>query len=147
MFPGNGGSLKIVVIPFRTTVPFWGQTSQISSSLSPTRHCGTRRVEKERIRFVLSCSLFLLSPHKFFFLFFKSKFSFFFFSQICIVQQQRERASIHLSIHPWWSPCCLYSRCPMILTALFFFNLSGGLQIVVASLDRNCQGEEGKTSS
>ena len=27
--------------PFRTTVPYWGQTPQISSSLSPKRDCGS----------------------------------------------------------------------------------------------------------
>ena len=31
--------------PFRTAVPFWGQTSQISSSLSPKRDCGPKRVK------------------------------------------------------------------------------------------------------
>ena len=31
--------------PFRTAVPFWGQTSQIPSSLSPKRDCGPRRVK------------------------------------------------------------------------------------------------------
>ena len=31
------------VNPFRTAVPFWGQTSQISSSLSPKRDCGSKR--------------------------------------------------------------------------------------------------------
>ena len=29
----------LVFIPFRTAVPFWGQTTQISSSLSPKRDC------------------------------------------------------------------------------------------------------------
>ena len=28
--------------PFRTAVPFWGQTSRISSSLSPKRDCGSK---------------------------------------------------------------------------------------------------------
>ena len=31
--------------PFRTAVPFWGQTSQISSSLSPKRDCGSKAVK------------------------------------------------------------------------------------------------------
>ena len=30
--------------PFRTAVPFWGQTSQIFSSLSPKRDCGFKGV-------------------------------------------------------------------------------------------------------
>ena len=29
--------------PFGTAVPFWGQTTQISSSLSPQRDCGSER--------------------------------------------------------------------------------------------------------
>ena len=33
------------VIPFRTAVPFWGQTSLISSSLSPKRDCGSEGVK------------------------------------------------------------------------------------------------------
>ena len=34
----------IDVNPFRTAVPFWGQTRQILSSLSPKRDCGRKRV-------------------------------------------------------------------------------------------------------
>ena len=34
--------------PFRTAVPFWGQTSQIPSSLSPKRDCGAIRVNRGR---------------------------------------------------------------------------------------------------
>ena len=30
--------------PFRTAVPLWGQTSQISSTLSPKRDCGSKGV-------------------------------------------------------------------------------------------------------
>ena len=30
--------------PFRTAVPFWGQTTQILSSLPPKRDCGSKRV-------------------------------------------------------------------------------------------------------
>ena len=30
--------------PFRTAVPFWGQTTQFMSSLSPERDCGPQRV-------------------------------------------------------------------------------------------------------
>ena len=33
------------VNPFRTAVPFWGQTSQIISNLSPKRDCSPRRVK------------------------------------------------------------------------------------------------------
>ena len=32
--------------PFRTAVPFWGQASQISSSLSPKRDCGALGVKR-----------------------------------------------------------------------------------------------------
>ena len=35
---------KRTINPFRTAVPFWGQTSQISSSLSPKRDCGSKGV-------------------------------------------------------------------------------------------------------
>ena len=31
--------------PFRTAVPFWGQSSQFISSLSPKRDCGPKRVK------------------------------------------------------------------------------------------------------
>ena len=34
------------VNPFRAAVPFWGQTSHISSSLSPKRDCGSKGVSK-----------------------------------------------------------------------------------------------------
>ena len=33
--------------PFRTAVPFWGQTSQISSSLPPKRDCGSKGVKED----------------------------------------------------------------------------------------------------
>ena len=29
--------------PFSTAVPFWGQSTHFSSSLSPKRDCGTKR--------------------------------------------------------------------------------------------------------
>ena len=32
--------------PFRTAVPFWGQTTKILSSLSPKRDCGSKRVNR-----------------------------------------------------------------------------------------------------
>ena len=31
--------------PFRTAVPFWGQTTQFTSSLPPKRNCGPKRVK------------------------------------------------------------------------------------------------------
>ena len=34
--------------PFRTAVPFWGQTSQISSSFVPKRDCGSKGVNPFR---------------------------------------------------------------------------------------------------
>ena len=39
--------------PFRTAVPFWGQTTQTSSSLSPKRDCGSKGV-KANIRRLMS---------------------------------------------------------------------------------------------
>ena len=33
---------------FRTAVPFWGQPTQMMSSLSPNRDCGTVRVNAKR---------------------------------------------------------------------------------------------------
>ena len=37
--------------PFRTAVPFWGQNSQIPSSLSPERDCTPKRVKRRpRVR-------------------------------------------------------------------------------------------------
>ena len=38
----NGVSPASTVHPFRTAVPFWGQTSQSSSSLSPRQDCGSK---------------------------------------------------------------------------------------------------------
>ena len=37
------------VNPFRTAVPLWGQTTQISSSLSPKRDCGSKRVNRQQV--------------------------------------------------------------------------------------------------
>ena len=37
------------VNPFRTAVPFWGQTTQISSSFDPKQDCGSKRV-KARVK-------------------------------------------------------------------------------------------------
>ena len=34
---------QFLLNPFRTAVPFWGQTTQISGSLSPKRDCGPKR--------------------------------------------------------------------------------------------------------
>ena len=39
---------------YRTTVPFWGQTSQISSSLSPQRDCGSKGVRWDQAFGVVS---------------------------------------------------------------------------------------------
>ena len=36
----------MMINPFRTAVPLWGQTSQISSTLSPKRDCGSKGVKK-----------------------------------------------------------------------------------------------------
>ena len=36
----------ININPFRTAVSLWGQTTQISSSLSPKRDCGSKGVNK-----------------------------------------------------------------------------------------------------
>ena len=36
--------------PFSTAVPFWGQTSQISGSLSPKRDCGSKGVNQPHVR-------------------------------------------------------------------------------------------------
>ena len=40
--------------PFRTAVPFWGQTSQISSSFVPKRDRGSKGVKRDS-----PCKLFL----------------------------------------------------------------------------------------
>ena len=37
-------SLRSILNPFRPADPFWGQTTQFSSSLSPKRDCGSKRV-------------------------------------------------------------------------------------------------------
>ena len=37
--------VKNMVNPFRTAVSFWGQSTQISSRLSPNRDCGSKRVK------------------------------------------------------------------------------------------------------
>ena len=39
--------------PFRTAVSLWGQTTQISRSLSPKRDCGSKRVKLRRRRNVV----------------------------------------------------------------------------------------------
>ena len=38
--------------PFRTAVPFWGQNSQCSSSLSPKRDCGSKGVNNYKTRMI-----------------------------------------------------------------------------------------------
>ena len=40
----------ITLNPFRTAVPFWGQTSQISSSLSLKRDCGSKGVNTTKVQ-------------------------------------------------------------------------------------------------
>ena len=40
-------SVSAAINPFRTAVPFWGQTSQILSSLSPKRDWGSKGVKKQ----------------------------------------------------------------------------------------------------
>ena len=35
------------IYPFRTAVSFWGQTSQVPSTLSPKRDCGSKRVNSD----------------------------------------------------------------------------------------------------
>ena len=39
---------KATLNPFRTAVSFWGQSTQISSRLSPNRDCGSKRVKHGR---------------------------------------------------------------------------------------------------
>ena len=36
--------------PFSTAVPFWGRTIHISSSLSPKRDCGPKRVSSHQMK-------------------------------------------------------------------------------------------------
>ena len=45
-----------------TAVPFWGQTTQISSSLSPKRHCGSKGAIKRDRTTRSSCRTFVLRP-------------------------------------------------------------------------------------
>ena len=40
--------------PFRTAVPFWGQTSQISSSFVPKRDCGSKGVKNYWLYYLLA---------------------------------------------------------------------------------------------
>ena len=42
--------------PFRTAVPFWGQTSQMSSSLSPKQDCGPKGVKVPSPTVVIYCA-------------------------------------------------------------------------------------------
>ena len=49
MVPSTMGSIVGFICrvnPFRTAVPFWGQTSQISSSFVPKRDHGSKGVKK-----------------------------------------------------------------------------------------------------
>ena len=43
------GSFGLNVNPFRTAVPFWGQSSQISSSFVPKRDCGSKGVNTQPV--------------------------------------------------------------------------------------------------
>ena len=55
---------NLTINPFRTAVPFWGQTSQISSSLYPEQDCGPKRVNlnisRYQVSYIKSCFIFLL---------------------------------------------------------------------------------------
>ena len=58
-----GGSYSIN--PFRTAVPFWGQSSLILSSLSPQRDSGSKRVNNQNHnRSHLMCKLFAEKKEK-----------------------------------------------------------------------------------
>ena len=39
----EAGPIRVLINPFRDAVSFWGQTTQISSSFSPKRDCGSKR--------------------------------------------------------------------------------------------------------
>ena len=52
--------------PFRTAVPFWGQTTQILSSLSPKRGCGSKGVKVEHRTYFWVALDHLLPKHAFF---------------------------------------------------------------------------------
>ena len=49
--PQNGTA---VLNPFRTAVPFWGQTTSKLSGLPPKRDCGSKRVERGKLHFYQS---------------------------------------------------------------------------------------------
>ena len=49
--PTPGGTPGYTINPFRTAVPFWGQTSQSLSSLSPKRDCGPQSVKHTFVKF------------------------------------------------------------------------------------------------
>ena len=44
-----------LINPFRTAVPFWGQTTQILSNLSPKWDCGPKRVNKRLKTLLYHC--------------------------------------------------------------------------------------------
>ena len=44
IFDNSTNVFDYAIHPFRTSVPFWGQTSRISNSLSPKRDCGSKGV-------------------------------------------------------------------------------------------------------
>ena len=41
-----GGTVLDAINPFRTAVPFWGQTTWTLNGLSPKRDCGSKRVNR-----------------------------------------------------------------------------------------------------
>ena len=49
---------RTAVILDRTAVSFWGQTSQILTSLSPKRGCGPRRVEQYSVTLLSNIRVF-----------------------------------------------------------------------------------------
>ena len=57
---GRGGC-----IPFRTAVPFWGQTTQIPSNLSPKWDCSSKRVNQHTRRIYLKTLLVLVWRSRF----------------------------------------------------------------------------------
>ena len=65
LWPNLFGAIRITgivertaVILDRTAVSFWGQTSQILTSLSPKRGCGPRRVEQYSVTLLSNIRVF-----------------------------------------------------------------------------------------
>ena len=58
--------LLLIFFPFRTAVPFWGQTTQNLSGFSPKRDCTSKRVKarkKKKTRHSLRSLLGFFTPH------------------------------------------------------------------------------------